>query len=413
MTDPKQSPAERQMGEAELPASTQGAARGLRDMLLSLAVKCRVGYTMSKGTHRKLKDALAVSEALNAALSTASTAPAEPKGWTIIGPDGWTRTADKPITVLLEACRHETDIDPVEADRQATNLMKAIEEESAEHERDRAELVNRFLSWPLPDSVNADMCAARPGPYPPGRSGTNLLNGQEAAAMLAYVLNCDAGDRELAMRSAPAPQAAGATSEGLVEAIESFLLAQDSLDNREHYGVNTEPFETLMRRRNRERDYLDAALAQQEAQPDSHEKECEQAYASGFEFGKQIGRAEAQQEAQGEPVALTDERIERIADLTVKGMPDGIRGFMKEWGWRQFARNLAEIIVVPTAVAGEPQVPADVQRDAERYRWLRARLPGSAYRIAGVIYSEGGSGVDAAIDTAMLAASPQPTKGGV
>jgi len=38
--------------------------------------------------------------------------------------------------------------------------------------------------------------------------------------------------------------------------------------------------------------------------------------------------------------------------------------------------------------------------DAQRYRWLRARMPGSAYRIAGVIYSEGGSGVDAAIDAA-------------
>ena len=39
--------------------------------------------------------------------------------------------------------------------------------------------------------------------------------------------------------------------------------------------------------------------------------------------------------------------------------------------------------------------------DAKRYQWLRARLPGSAYRIAGVIYSEGGSGVDIAIDAAM------------
>ena len=39
--------------------------------------------------------------------------------------------------------------------------------------------------------------------------------------------------------------------------------------------------------------------------------------------------------------------------------------------------------------------------DAARYRWLRSRLPGGAYRIAGVIYSEGGKGVDAAIDAAM------------
>lgn len=41
------------------------------------------------------------------------------------------------------------------------------------------------------------------------------------------------------------------------------------------------------------------------------------------------------------------------------------------------------------------------EADAKRYRWLRSRLPGSAYRIAGVIYSEGGDGVDRAIDAAM------------
>lgn len=35
---------------------------------------------------------------------------------------------------------------------------------------------------------------------------------------------------------------------------------------------------------------------------------------------------------------LTDERIDHIADLVVKGMPEGISGFCKSWGWRQFAR---------------------------------------------------------------------------
>ena len=41
------------------------------------------------------------------------------------------------------------------------------------------------------------------------------------------------------------------------------------------------------------------------------------------------------------------------------------------------------------------QMAADALRaDAERYLWLRSRLPGSAYRIAGVLYSEGGAGVD-------------------
>lgn len=51
------------------------------------------------------------------------------------------------------------------------------------------------------------------------------------------------------------------------------------------------------------------------------------------------------------------------------------------------------------------QLRADAEalrKDAGRYRWLRARLPGSAYRIAGVIYSEGGNSVDAVIDAAMV-----------
>lgn len=63
--------------------------------------------------------------------------------------------------------------------------------------------------------------------------------------------------------------------------------------------------------------------------------------------------------------------------------------------------------VVATAMTTElRQLRAECQAlrvDAVRYRWLRGRLPGSAYRIAGVIYSEGGSGVDTAIDTAMQA----------
>lgn len=41
--------------------------------------------------------------------------------------------------------------------------------------------------------------------------------------------------------------------------------------------------------------------------------------------------------------------------------------------------------------------------DSRRYQWLRARIPGGTYRIIGVIYSDGGDGVDAAIDAAMAA----------
>lgn len=47
-------------------------------------------------------------------------------------------------------------------------------------------LVDRFLVWPLPDSVCADPCACKPG-YP-HRVGTNLLTAVEAEQMLAYVV---------------------------------------------------------------------------------------------------------------------------------------------------------------------------------------------------------------------------------
>lgn len=50
------------------------------------------------------------------------------------------------------------------------------------------------------------------------------------------------------------------------------------------------------------------------------------------------------------------------------------------------------------------QALADLEpyrKDAERYQWLRGRIPGSAYRVAGIIYSEGGEGVDAAVDAAI------------
>ena len=40
---------------------------------------------------------------------------------------------------------------------------------------------------------------------------------------------------------------------------------------------------------------------------------------------------------------LGPERIDRIADLIVRGMPDGIHGFTKTWGWQQFARSLLAV----------------------------------------------------------------------
>ena len=52
------------------------------------------------------------------------------------------------------------------------------------------ELVNRFLSWPLPDSVCSDLCVtdiewSKKYSYP--RSGTNLLTAAEARQMFEYL----------------------------------------------------------------------------------------------------------------------------------------------------------------------------------------------------------------------------------
>lgn len=49
------------------------------------------------------------------------------------------------------------------------------------------ELVDRFLSWPLPTSVCSDPCASTPG-YPHQRVGTNLLTADEARQMLQHVV---------------------------------------------------------------------------------------------------------------------------------------------------------------------------------------------------------------------------------
>src|SRR5262249_42753813 len=49
-----------------------------------------------------------------------------------------------------------------------------------------ADIVNAFLRWPLPESVNADRCAMMPGTK--HRSGTNLLTCPETVAMVQDVV---------------------------------------------------------------------------------------------------------------------------------------------------------------------------------------------------------------------------------
>jgi len=48
------------------------------------------------------------------------------------------------------------------------------------------QLVDKFLAWPLPESVCADLCATRYDGH--HRCGTNLLTATEAKQMLEYLL---------------------------------------------------------------------------------------------------------------------------------------------------------------------------------------------------------------------------------
>lgn len=59
-----------------------------------------------------------------------------------------------------------------------------------------------------------------------------------------------------------------------------------------------------------------------------------------------------------------------------------------------------------TITALQAEIEA-LRKDVERYRWLRSRMPGAAYRVEGIIYSQGGSGVDAGVDAA-IAKEKQP-----
>lgn len=74
-------------------------------------------------------------------------------------------------------------------------LCRQCFQAGATHQRQQArevvvpdinELVNRFLSWPLPESLCSDPCASMPG-YP-HRTGTNLMTAEQAMAMFGHVL---------------------------------------------------------------------------------------------------------------------------------------------------------------------------------------------------------------------------------
>ena len=106
-----------------------------------------------------------------------------------------------------------------------------------------------------------------------------------------------------------------------------------------------------------------------------------------------------------QPVALTDERIDHIADLVARGMPDGIRGFCKTWGWQQFARALLQDCAGHYATP-----PVSVERDAAdaaRYRWLRD-VGDATWRPFGIREGYSAAQADAAIDAALAQAGDKP-----
>lgn len=58
------------------------------------------------------------------------------------------------------------------------------------------QLVDRFLTCPLPETVDVDLCAIEPG-YP-NRTGTNLLTAIEAKTVLEHVAGDLIAELELA-----------------------------------------------------------------------------------------------------------------------------------------------------------------------------------------------------------------------
>lgn len=56
-----------------------------------------------------------------------------------------------------------------------------------------------------------------------------------------------------------------------------------------------------------------------------------------------LKRAETDELEARKPLPLSDEQIDAIAD----GMPGGLGGFMKTWGWRQFARKILDLRAPP------------------------------------------------------------------
>lgn len=95
-----------------------------------------------------------------------------------------------------------------------------------------------------------------------------------------------------------------------------------------------------------ERDELRARLAEIEAQEPVAlvETSGDQGAGIGWSGAAQpVGAKLYARPVPAQAVPMSDERIDAIAELVIKGMPDGICGFMRTWGYQQFARALLEV----------------------------------------------------------------------
>ncbi|WP_257757338.1 hypothetical protein [Burkholderia glumae] len=80
--------------------------------------------------------------------------------------------------------------------------------------------------------------------------------------------------------------------------------------------------------------------------------------------------------------ATADERAARLDDADIdaiaESMPGGLGSFMKQWGWRQFARAVEDEVVLNVARASQAAAPAEA---IDRYQAVCA----AAYQLAGVV----------------------------
>lgn len=93
-----------------------------------------------------------------------------------------------------------------------------------------AEMVNRFLAWPLPTDVCADPCASMSG-YPHHRSGTNLLTALQARAMLEHVL-VDHSAHDLKMVEQPIAAPAEPSIESVLLWLNYYVSGKFNTDDR-------------------------------------------------------------------------------------------------------------------------------------------------------------------------------------